>query len=154
MVLVFPNGRFVGRNGRRKAAGGPPWRASCPAICSSAGSAVRDVGTRSGAPPADATTSSWDPLTPRTPGYRSQSRLYLLDTFGADTPLHEITTDRIEEWQQELLEEGRLARRTIQKAQVQLHAILKRAKKKGWVERNAAETADRIVLKRSATSMC
>jgi hypothetical protein len=61
--------------------------------------------------------------------YRSQSRLYLLDTFGADTPLHEITTERIEEWQQELLEEGRLARRTIQKAEVQLHAILKRAKK-------------------------
>ncbi|MEX2196528.1 MAG: site-specific integrase [Thermoleophilaceae bacterium] len=81
--------------------------------------------------------------------YRGQSRRYLLDRFGAATPLEEITTDRIEEWQQELLEAGQLSRRTIQKAQVMLHAILKRAKKKRWVERNAAEDADRITLKPS-----
>jgi len=81
--------------------------------------------------------------------YRGQSRRYLLELFGADTPLDEITTERIEEWQQELLEAGQLSRRTIQKAQVMLHAILKRAKKKRWVERNAAEDADRITLKPS-----
>jgi integrase len=80
--------------------------------------------------------------------YRGQSRRYLLEWFGADTPLEEITTDRIEEWQRAMLESG-LSRRTIQKAQVILHAILKRAKKKRWVERNAAEDADRIVLRAS-----
>ncbi|HEV3001059.1 MAG TPA: tyrosine-type recombinase/integrase [Solirubrobacteraceae bacterium] len=81
--------------------------------------------------------------------YASQTRRYLLDEFGADLPLSELTTERIEEWQQEMLERGHLARRTIQKAQVCLHAILKRAKKKRWVERNAAEDADRITLKPS-----
>jgi integrase len=81
--------------------------------------------------------------------YASQTRRYLLDEFGADLPLSELTTERIEEWQQELLERGHLARRTIQKAQVCLHSILKRAKKKRWVERNAAEDADRITLKPS-----
>jgi integrase len=81
--------------------------------------------------------------------YRSQTQLYLLNIMGADTPLSEITTEFIEDWQQHLLEEGRLSRRTIQKAQVCLHAILKRAKKKRWVSENAAEIADRIVLRRS-----
>jgi integrase len=81
--------------------------------------------------------------------YASQTRRYLLDEFGPDLPLSELTTERIEEWQQEMLERGHLARRTIQKAQVCLHSILKRAKKKRWVERNAAEDADRITLKPS-----
>jgi integrase len=81
--------------------------------------------------------------------YRSQSERYLLGEFGADTPLAEITTEAIEEWQQRLIESEVLAHRTIQKAQVILHAILKRAKKKRWVERNAAEDADRIVVKSS-----
>jgi integrase len=81
--------------------------------------------------------------------YRGQSRRYLLDELGADTPLDGITTEVIEDWQQRLLESEQLSRRTVQKAQVMLHAILKRAKKKRWVERNAAEDADRITLKRS-----
>jgi integrase len=81
--------------------------------------------------------------------YASQTRRYLLEEFGADLPLSELTTERIEEWQQEMLERGHLARRTIQKAQVCLHSILKRAKKKRWVERNPAEDADRITLKPS-----
>jgi integrase len=68
---------------------------------------------------------------------------------SAPTPLEALTTERIDAWQQELIESGRLSRRTIQKAQVMLHAILKRAKKKGWVGRNAAEDADRITLKSS-----
>ena len=80
--------------------------------------------------------------------YRGQSRRYMVDVFGADTPLEALTTERIEAWQQELIESGRLSRRPIQKAQVMLHAILKRAKKKGWVARNAAD-ADRITLKSS-----
>ncbi|MDQ3739328.1 MAG: tyrosine-type recombinase/integrase [Actinomycetota bacterium] len=81
--------------------------------------------------------------------YASQTRRYLLDEFGADLPLSELTSERIEEWQQEMLGRGHFARRTIQKAQVCLHSILKRAKKKRWVERNAAEDADRITLKPS-----
>jgi integrase len=81
--------------------------------------------------------------------YRSQTRRYLLDELGPDLPLHELTTERIEEWQQDLLERGQLGRRTVQKAQVLLHAILKRAKKRRWVERNAAEDADRLSIKAS-----
>lgn len=50
--------------------------------------------------------------------YATQTRLYVIAEFGEDCPLDEITTERIEEWQQELLERGQLSRRTIQKAQV------------------------------------
>ncbi len=44
--------------------------------------------------------------------YRSQSERYLLGEFGADTPLAEITTEAIEEWQQRLIESEVLAHRT------------------------------------------
>lgn len=57
---------------------------------------------------------------------------YIVDVFGADTPLEALTTERIEAWRQDLIQGGRLSRRRIQKAQVMLHAILRRAKKKGW----------------------
>ena len=81
--------------------------------------------------------------------YRAQTKRYLLDELGEDLPLSELTTEVIEAWQQDLLERGHLSRRTIQKAQVCLHAMLKRAKKKKWVAVNAAEDADRIALKPS-----
>jgi len=68
--------------------------------------------------------------------YRAQTKRYLLDELGADLPLDELTTEVIEAWQQELLERGHLSRRTIQKAQVCLHAMLKRSsgrrKRSGW----------------------
>jgi integrase family protein with SAM-like domain len=63
--------------------------------------------------------------------YRGRSRRYIVDVFGADTPLEALTTERIEAWQQELIESGRLSRRTIQKAQVMLHAILKPQGRRG-----------------------
>ena len=52
-------------------------------------------------------------------------------------------------YREERLAEGRLARRTLQKHMVMLHAILKRAKRRKWVEYNAAADAERITFKRS-----
>jgi integrase len=48
-----------------------------------------------------------------------------------------------------LLTEGELSRRTIQKILVQLYSILKRAKRKGWIDANPAEDAERVTVRRT-----
>ena len=81
--------------------------------------------------------------------YRNTLRRYLLPHFGDYRPVRDINTDDIDAFREQLLDEGRLSRRTIQKILVTLHGILKRAKRKKWIESNPAEDAERIVLKRS-----
>ncbi|MDQ3678692.1 MAG: site-specific integrase [Actinomycetota bacterium] len=81
--------------------------------------------------------------------YRNLTGCYLLPAFGAETALRAITTRSIDDWREWLLHEGRLSPRTVQKVQVCLYAILKRAKRKGWVSANVAEDAERITFKRS-----
>lgn len=60
--------------------------------------------------------------------YRSVVNTYLLPEFGKTTPLEKITTERIEEYRDRLLEDGHLSRRSVQKVLVLLHGVLKRAK--------------------------
>jgi hypothetical protein len=48
--------------------------------------------------------------------YRSAARNYLFPAFGENTPIEAITTARIDDWRELLLAEGRLSRRTVQKA--------------------------------------
>jgi integrase len=43
----------------------------------------------------------------------------------------------------------RLSRRTVQKILVQLYSILKRAKRKGWIDANPAEDAERVTVPRT-----
>ena len=80
--------------------------------------------------------------------YGNVVRCYLLPTFGADTPLEKITTDGIERYREQLLEQD-LSRRTIQKILVLLFGVLKRAKRRGWIATNAAEDVERVTVKRS-----
>ncbi|MEJ7892348.1 MAG: tyrosine-type recombinase/integrase [Solirubrobacteraceae bacterium] len=81
--------------------------------------------------------------------YRNTVRLYLLPRFGKDTEVRTITTDDIDVFREHLLFERQLSRRTAQKILVLLHGILKRAKRKKWIDANPAEDAERITLKRS-----
>jgi integrase len=81
--------------------------------------------------------------------YRNTVRRYLIPHFGADTPLTRLTTDDVDAFREQLLNEGHLSRRTVQKIQVLLHGILKRAKRKKWIATNPAEDAERVTLKRS-----
>jgi integrase len=80
--------------------------------------------------------------------YRNVGRV-LIAEFGAGTPVEAISSERIDEWRERLLAEGRLSRRTIQKMLVLLHGILKRAKRRGWITSNAAEDVERVTVKRS-----
>lgn len=73
----------------------------------------------------------------------------LVPTFGADTPVASITTADIDAVRETLLSEGKLSRRTVQKALVLNYGILKRAKRRGWISSNPAEDAERVALKRS-----
>jgi len=82
-------------------------------------------------------------------GYRSVVRRYLLEEFGADTPVGDITTEQIDALRERLLTSGTLKRRTVQKTMVMLYGILKRAKRKGWIAANPAEDAERVTLKES-----
>ncbi len=81
--------------------------------------------------------------------YRNAARCYLLPEFGADTLLRTIDTRRIDTYRERLLTETHLSRRTVQKILVQLYAILKRAKRKGWIEINPAEDAERVTVPRT-----
>jgi integrase len=81
--------------------------------------------------------------------YRNVVAGVLLPEFGKTTPLEQITTERIDEWRERLLDEGQLARRTIQKNLVLLHGILKRAKRRKWISANPAEDVERVSVKRS-----
>jgi len=81
--------------------------------------------------------------------YRHVVNGVLLPEFGRTTPLEQITTERIDEWRERLLGEGELARRTIQKNLVLLYGILKRAKRRKWINSNPAEDVERVSVKRS-----
>lgn len=81
--------------------------------------------------------------------YRNTVRKHLLPGFGAVTPVAAITTEDIDEFREDMLEEGKLSRRTIQKILVLLHGVLKRAKRKKWIASNPAEDAERVTVARS-----
>ena len=81
--------------------------------------------------------------------YRNAVRCYLVPEFGADTLLRTIDTRRIDAYRERLLTEGELSRRTVQKILVQLYSILKRSKRKGWIEVNPAEDAERVTVPRT-----
>ena len=81
--------------------------------------------------------------------YRNAVGCYLLPEFGATTLLRTIDTRRIDAYRERLLTEGELSRRTIQKILVQLYSILKRAKRKGWIDANPAEDAERVTVRRT-----
>ena len=74
--------------------------------------------------------------------YRNSVRRYLLPAFGPATP------EDIDAWRERLLSDGHLSRRSIQKIQVLLHGILKRAKRKKWITANPAEDAERVTVRR------
>lgn len=81
--------------------------------------------------------------------YGNVVRSSLLPEFGGDTPIEQITTARIDAYRERLLDEGQLSRRTIQKLLVLLFGILKRAKRRGWIDANPAEDVERVSVKRS-----
>jgi len=76
----------------------------------------------------------------RSPGtvrdYRTTAKKLLIPYFGADALLADITTEGIDAMREKLLEEGELSRRTIQKILVFNYGVLKRAKRKGWIDVN------------------
>jgi len=81
--------------------------------------------------------------------YRNVVNGSLLPEFGRDTAIEKITTERIEKWREELLNDGELSRRTIQKMLVLLHGVMKRAKRRKWISSNPAEDVERVTVKRS-----
>jgi integrase len=81
--------------------------------------------------------------------YRNAVRCYLLPEFGTDTLLRTVDTRRIDAYRERLLTETHLSRRTVQKILVQLYSILKRAKRKGWIDANPAEDTERVAVPRT-----
>jgi integrase len=81
--------------------------------------------------------------------YRNTVRGYLLPGLGAATPVAAITTEDIDAFRERMLEDGRLSRRSIQKILVLLHGVMKRAKRKKWIDTNPAADAERVTVQRS-----
>jgi hypothetical protein len=86
--------------------------------------------------------------------YRNTIYGALIPHFGAERMVNTITTDDIDAYREQVLAEGRISRRTLQKQLVLMHGLLKRAKRRGWVDYNAAADAERITLKRSGDFTC
>ncbi len=82
-------------------------------------------------------------------GYRATAKRYLLPALGKDTPVSEITTEQIDDLRTELLTQGKLSRRSVQKVLVLNYGVLKLAKRRKWLDANPAEDAERVTLKRS-----
>lgn len=81
-------------------------------------------------------------------GYRSVTDV-LLAEFGENVALEKLTTESIDVYRARLLAEGKLSARTIQKRLIQLHGILKRAKRLKWISANPAEDVERVRVRRS-----
>jgi integrase len=81
--------------------------------------------------------------------YESIVRVYLYEEFGKTTAIGTIDEDRIDEWRVKLLEEGRLSRRTIQKAMTALHSVYAHALRKRWVDRNPVAGVKKVRVQAS-----
>ena len=81
--------------------------------------------------------------------YRRELERRLIPEFGEDTPLAEITTERIDRFRERMLSEGQLSARTINKRLAQLHAIFKRAQRAYGLQINPVAGAERQPFKSS-----
>lgn len=71
--------------------------------------------------------------------YQREIEKRLIPAFGESTPLSKITTAEVEAFREEMVAEGRLSARTINKRLQQLHTIFRRAQR---VSRPAGEPGD------------
>jgi integrase len=74
----------------------------------------------------------------------SVARRYLIERFGADVSVADITTEQVDALRDDLLREGRLSRRTVQRIMIVAHGIFKQAKRKKWIVTNPCEDAKRV----------
>lgn len=81
--------------------------------------------------------------------YRSVVSHALLPEFGADSPLESITVDRIDAYRAQLVAEGRLSNRTINKHLVLLNGIFRRAQRVWGLSANPASVVERQPLRRT-----
>ncbi|MDP9144831.1 MAG: site-specific integrase [Actinomycetota bacterium] len=81
--------------------------------------------------------------------YRSGANSTLLPEFGSDTPLEDLTEDRMAAFRARLLTDGKLARRTVQKHIVLLNGIFKRAKACKWIPQNPMDEVEPVNIARS-----
>lgn len=79
--------------------------------------------------------------------YRNDAERYLIPYLGRDRALATITTRDIDQLKTRL-HAAELSPRTVQKALVELHGILARAKRLGWITTNPAADAERVTVKR------
>ena len=75
---------------------------------------------------------------------RSDVNARLTPFFGKDTPVADITTERIDAYRVHVLVERGLSRSTAQKDLTHLSGILKRAKRLAWIDRNPYDAAERV----------
>jgi integrase len=75
---------------------------------------------------------------------RSAVRARLAPFFGAQTPLDDITTARIDAYREHALVERGLSPSTVQRDLTNLSGILRRAKRKRWISSNPYDDAERV----------
>jgi integrase len=81
--------------------------------------------------------------------YRNTVKALLLPAFGESTPLEQVTTADVDAFRAQLVREGRLSPRTINKSLVLLHGVFKRAVRVHGLRANPVEAAERQPERRS-----
>ncbi|MCW3047998.1 MAG: site-specific integrase [Solirubrobacterales bacterium] len=82
--------------------------------------------------------------------YRSITRVHLLPSFGADTPMRRVTTARVEEFREALLDEDRLSRSAMRQVMNVLSGVLKRAHSQRWIAHNPAADVESIPMPKAS----
>jgi integrase len=80
---------------------------------------------------------------------RSSARARLIPFFGEDTPVAEITTERIDQYRSHGLVERELAPATVQGDLAHLSGIFGRARRNRWIAANPYDEAERVKTVRS-----
>jgi integrase len=75
--------------------------------------------------------------------YRTSTRKHLVPAFG-DRKLEAVTTRSIEAWKSQLLADGKLSRRTINKLLTNLHGVFDRARRVWGLEKNPVADVERL----------
>lgn len=81
--------------------------------------------------------------------YKREIEKRLIPEFGADTPISQITTERVEQFRRRMLDDGVLSARTINKRLQQLHTIFKRSQRAFKFPTNPVAGAERQPQRRS-----
>jgi integrase len=82
--------------------------------------------------------------------YRSITRNHLLPAIGEDTPMRRVTTQRLEDLRDRMLEEDRLSRSAMRQVMNVANGVLTHAKRQRWIAHNPMTDVEAIPMPKAS----